>query len=126
MIAMATKTLKRKEVDLGFINIPAKDKAELIGNTPIPFNTKLNDAPAKIDKYGRLWSEYLKNRFALNTEVTIKRSEDGFLVAINEQKQDEAMAESNKVQVVENSEKKTEPRLELITAEKGTYVNAVV
>ena len=59
---MATKTLKRKEVDLGFINIPAKNRAELIGNTPIPFNTKLNEAPAKIDKYGRLWSEYLKNK----------------------------------------------------------------
>ena len=62
MIAMATKMLKRKEVDLGFINIPAKNRAELIGNTPIPFNTKLNEEPAKIDKYGRLWSEYLKNK----------------------------------------------------------------
>ena len=66
---MATKTLKRKEVDLGFINIPAKDRAELIGNTPIPFNTKLNEAPAKIDKYGRLWSEYLKKRFPLGYSV---------------------------------------------------------
>ena len=88
MIAMATKTLKRKEVDLGFINIPAQNRAELIGNTPIPFNTKLNEAPAKIDKYGRLWSEYLKNRFPFNTEVTIARNETGFLVTANGQKQE--------------------------------------
>src|SRR3989304_7490966 len=88
MIAMATKTLKRKEVDLGFINIPAKNRAELIGNTPIPFNTKLNEAPAKIDKQGRLWSEYLKNRFPLNTEVTIARNEMGFLVTANGQNQE--------------------------------------
>src|SRR3990170_2809966 len=91
MIAMATKMLKRKEVDLGFINIPAKNRAELIGNTPIPFNTKLNEEPAKIDKYGRLWSEYLKDRFPLNTEVTIARNGDGFLVTANEQKQELAI-----------------------------------
>ena len=88
---MATKTLKRKEVDLGFINIPAKNRAELIGNTPIPFNTKLNEEPAKIDKYGRLWSEYLKNRFPLNAEVTIARNERGFQVSANEQKQEVAV-----------------------------------
>jgi site-specific DNA-methyltransferase (adenine-specific) len=85
---MATKTLKRKEVDLGFINIPAKNRAELIGNTPIPFNTKLNEEPAKIDKYGRLWSEYLKNRFPLDTEVTIARNENGFLITANGKKQE--------------------------------------
>lgn len=83
---MATKTLKRKEVELGFINLPAKDRAELIGKSQIPFITKLNDAPAKVDKFGRLWSEYLKNRFALNAEVTIERKDDGFLVALNGQK----------------------------------------
>jgi len=97
---MVTKALKRKEVDLGFINIPAKNRAELIGNTSIPFNTKLNDAPAKIDKYGRLWSEYLKNRFPLNAEVTIVRNGDGFLVTANEQKQE--LAASQSVQITED------------------------
>src|SRR3972149_5660210 len=88
MIAMATKMLKRKEVDLGFINIPAKNRAELIGNTPIPFSTKVNEEPAKIDKYGGLWSDYLKDRFPLNTEVTVAKNGDGFLVTANEQKQE--------------------------------------
>ena len=96
LIVMATKTLKKKEVDLGFINIPAKNRAELIGNTPIPFNTKLNEAPAKIDKYGRLWSEYLKNKFPLNTEVTIARNENGFLITANGKKQE--VANENKLQ----------------------------
>ena len=96
---MATKTLKRKEVDLGFINIPAKNRAELIGNTPIPFNTKVNEEPAKVDKYGRLWSEHLKNRFPLNTEVTIARNENGFLITANGKKQE--IADENNLQPYE-------------------------
>ena len=125
MIVMATKTLKRKEVALGFINIPAKNRAELIGNTPIPFNTKLNEEPAKIDKYGRLWSEYLKNRYPINTEVTIERNEDGFLVTMKVQKQDEDITDLDKMPIAENA-KKTEPAPELIPSEKRTYVNALV
>ena len=123
---MVRKALKRKEVELGFIAIPVKDRAELIGNAPIPFNTKLNDSPAKIDKYGRLWSEYLKRRFPFNTEVTIERYEDGFIVTMNGQKQDETIADLNKVEIAEDSEKKTEPISELITSEKGTNVDRLV
>src|SRR3990170_7646371 len=114
MIAMATKTLKRKEVDLGFINIPAKNRAELLGNTPIPFSTKLNEAPAKIDKYGRLWSEYLKNKFPLNTEVTIARNETGFRVSANEQKQELVITVApENGQAKETLEQKAEPKQEL-------------
>src|SRR3990172_7486645 len=100
---MATKKLKRKEVDLGFINIPAKNRAELIGNTPIPFNTKLNEEPAKIDKYGRLWSEYLKDRFPLNTEVTIARNEGGFMITANGQKEELSSSESIQLSETEPS-----------------------
>ena len=127
MIDMVTKTLKRKEVDLGFINIPAKNRAELIGNTPIPFNTKLNEAPAKIDKYGRLWSEYLKNRFPLNTEVTIARNETGFLVSADEQRQAFAVtvAPENE-QVAEALDQKVEPKQELVASENSTHVNTLV
>jgi DNA modification methylase len=85
---MASKALKRKEVELGFIRIPAKNRAELIGDKTAPFNTKLNDLPAKVDKYGRLWSEYLKDRFTVNTEVTLARNENGFQVTANGQKQE--------------------------------------
>src|SRR3990170_3536310 len=124
MIAMATKTLKRKEVDLGFINIPAKNRAELIGNTPIPFNTKVNEEPAKVDKYGRLWSEHLKNRFPLNTEVTIARNETGFRVSANEQKQEVAVTvASENEQVTDTLDQAVEPKQELVASENSTHVN---
>lgn len=88
MVAMVSKALKRKEVELGFIHIPVKNRAELLGDMPVPFDTKLNDAPAKVDKYGRLWSEYLKNKFPISTEVTLTRDEGGFQVIANGQKQE--------------------------------------
>jgi site-specific DNA-methyltransferase (adenine-specific) len=90
---MVTKAIKKTEVDLGFINIPLKDRKELIGDTPTPFCTKLNDAPAKVDKQGRLWSEYLKNRYPVNTKVTISRNNGVFQISTYEQRQDTAASE---------------------------------
>ena len=78
---MVTKILKWKEVELGFIQIPAKDREQLFSGFLLPFNTKVNDFPARIDKKARLWCrEYLKNRFPVNTEVTLIRNENGFQV----------------------------------------------
>ena len=84
---MITKSLKRKEVELGFLRIPVKNRAELLGKIIAPFNTKLNNFPAKIDRQGRLWcSEYLKEKFPINTEVNLSRNECGFQVIVNDQK----------------------------------------
>ena len=66
MVAMVTKTLKKMEVSLGFVHIPAQHRAELLGDTPAPFETKLNELPAKVDRQGRLWSDYLKNKYPVN------------------------------------------------------------
>jgi hypothetical protein len=51
---IVTKALKRKEVELGFLHIPVKNRTELLGETIAPFDTKLNNFPAKVDKQGRL------------------------------------------------------------------------
>jgi len=83
MVAMVTKVFKKMEADLGFVQIPAKNRAELIGDKSTPFNTILNDVPAKIDKYGRLWSDYLKHRYPIDTEVIINKSGAGFQIAAN-------------------------------------------
>jgi DNA modification methylase len=85
---MVTKALKRKEVELGFVRIPVKNRAELMGDLPAPFDTKLNDLPAKVDKYGRIWSEYLKKRYPVNTQVAISKSCEGFQITTFEQKQE--------------------------------------
>jgi DNA modification methylase len=85
---MVTKTLKEMEVRLGFIHIPAQNRAEFIGETTTPFETKLNDMPAKVDKFGRLWSNYLKNRYPVNTQVTISKNCEGFQITAFAQEQE--------------------------------------
>lgn len=42
---MVTKALKRKGVELGFVQIPAKNRVELLGETVVSFATKLDDSP---------------------------------------------------------------------------------
>lgn len=75
---MVTKALKGKEVELGFVQIPVKNRAELLGQNRMPFTTKVNGVPAKVDKYGRLWSDFLKSKYAVGTEVTIRRNNGSF------------------------------------------------
>jgi site-specific DNA-methyltransferase (adenine-specific) len=76
---MVTKALKRKEVEMGFIQIPLKERADLLGGQEVPYETKVNDLPAKVDKYGRIWSDYIQ-KFQLDTYVTIGKSPDGFIL----------------------------------------------
>jgi len=78
---MVTKKLKKKEVELGFIQIPSKYKQHLFAESTLPLETKLNGFPAKVDKNARLWCRgYLKNKFPVNTEVTLIRDDVGFQV----------------------------------------------
>lgn len=117
MVAMFTKVLRRKEVELGFVQIPVRNRTELFGDTLVPFDTKLNDLPAKVDKYGRLWSEYLRNRYQADTEVTISKNEAGFQVSVNRHKEDDVASETTQTQV-STIERNTESRLkELVLLE---------
>ena len=103
MVAMVTKTLKKMEVSLGFVHIPAKHRAELIGDTPAPFETKLNELPAKIDRQGRLWSDYLKNKYPVNTQITISKNCEGFQIAAVNQKQENLSTETVQPQEIIDS-----------------------
>ena len=98
MVAMVTKALRKMEVDLGFIQIPAGSRTELVGDQEVPFYTKLNDVPARVDNYGRIWSGYLKNRYRVDTEVTITRNDTGFQVTANGNEENAVMAEANQMQ----------------------------
>ena len=82
---MIKKVLKRKEVELGFVHIPAKNRLEFFGELTVPFETRLNGQPAKIDKYGRLWSDSLKQRYSIGTQVTITKNNGGFKISTIEQ-----------------------------------------
>ncbi len=93
---MVTKALKKMEVERGFIHIPAKNRAELMGDQSAPFDTMLNDLPAKVDKYGRLWSDYLKQRYPVDTQVTISKNSGGFQITAIEQTQEVAILEISK------------------------------
>src|SRR4030066_2168064 len=77
---MLTKNLKRMEVNHGFVYIPIKKKVEFFGNVDTPLHTKLNELPARVDKQGRLWSNYIKNLFEVNTEVTLTKNDNGFQI----------------------------------------------
>lgn len=81
---MISKLLKKMEVLRGFIQIPAKSRFELIGNTPLPCSTTLNGNPARLDKYGRLWSPFLKGKFSLGSRVQLTKTEEGFQVDLLE------------------------------------------
>jgi len=81
MMGMVTKVLQRMEVERGFIQIPAKHRSELIYNAQLPCSTFLNGNPAQLDKYGRLRSLYLKNRFSVGAEIELTKTEEGYNIA---------------------------------------------
>jgi len=72
------KTLGRMEVLKGFIQIPAKNRSEFIGDMPLPSKTLLNGETARLDSYGRLWSSSLKGRFTLGSQIKLIKTTEGF------------------------------------------------
>jgi DNA modification methylase len=81
MMGMVTKVLQRMEVERGFIQIPVKYQSELIGDAQLPCPTFLNGNPAQLDKYQRLRSQYLKNRFSVGAEIELTKTSEGYHVA---------------------------------------------
>lgn len=79
---MVEKVLEKMEVQRGFIQISSKSRRELIGDMPLPSKTLLNGSPAKIDKYGRLWASFLKNKFFVGARVEVSKTGNGFLVEL--------------------------------------------
>lgn len=79
-LEMVNKALGKMETVRGFIRIPTKSRHELVGDVPTPFRTLLNGNPARVDRYGRIWSPYLKNRFPVGSWVKISKNENGFEV----------------------------------------------
>ena len=91
------------EVLRGFIQIPAENLCEFIENSRLPCVTMLNGNPARIDKYGRLWSSYLKNRFPVGTEVELSRIENGYKVVLNEGEQECLTSDTRQQEIGFNS-----------------------
>jgi len=85
---MVSKALKRMEVLRGFIQLPSGNISELIGDASLPLLTTLNGSPARLDKYGRLWSPYLKNRFPIDARVELSKTENGYHVALSATEQE--------------------------------------
>jgi len=78
------KVIEKMESQRGFVQIPTKSRQELIGDVPLPLRTLLNGNPARLDKYGRIWSPFLKNKLNAGDHVKISRTENGFLVKLSE------------------------------------------
>jgi DNA modification methylase len=77
---MVNKILGKMEATKGFIQIPAKNRDELIGDLVTPFKTFVNNEPARIDNYHRLWSPKLKGKFVDGARIIIKKTENGYFV----------------------------------------------
>ena len=75
---MVKKTLRKMESTLGFVQIPAVHRLELVGNGQLPCSTRVNGLEGKLDKFGRLWSPALKRRFTQGTTVELIKTEAGY------------------------------------------------
>jgi len=73
------KSLQEMETLRGFVHIPTKGRDELFGDLPVPSVVTLNGSPARLDRYGRIWSPLLR-RYAKGTQVRISKTENGFLI----------------------------------------------
>ena len=91
---MFTKMLKKNEISRGFIQIPAESRIELFAERAPPFSATLNDSPARVDKKGRLWSEYLRNRYSIETNVAITNNENNFQVTTEDDEQESTSSET--------------------------------
>jgi len=92
---MVEKVIGRMESEKGFVQIPAGSRQELVGDVPLPLETLMNGNPARLDEYGRIWSAFLKNKFAAGARVRISRGESGFLVELSK---NEEVEETTKVE----------------------------
>jgi len=79
---MIEKVIERMESQKGFVQLPIKSRQELIGDAPLPLRTFVNGNSARLDKYGRIWSPFLKNKFHVGAHVKISRAENGFLIEL--------------------------------------------
>jgi len=123
---MVSKVLQRMEVLRGFIQIPAESLSELVGDTRLPCVTTLMGNPARLDKYGRLWSPYLKNRFSVGTKIEFIKTENGYHIAPSETQQ-ECFVSSQRQQksplVDTNLESKTDAFYKIIEGDCLKYLN---
>src|SRR3989304_2327129 len=80
---MTEKVVEKMESQKGFVQIPARSRQELVGDVSLPLMTLVNGNPARLDKYGRIWSPFLKNKFNAGAHVRISRAKSGFLVELS-------------------------------------------
>ena len=75
---MVDKVLGRIEVLRGFVQVPTKSRNELIGDMLAPCTIFVNGETARLDKYGRIWSPFLKDRFPVGSHLQLTRTKEGF------------------------------------------------
>jgi site-specific DNA-methyltransferase (adenine-specific) len=103
------KVLGRMEALKGFIQIPAKNRKEVIGDMPPPFKTILNGETARLDSYGRLWSSSLQGRFSSGNKIKLIRIAEGFEI--------EPVADSDKETFL-NTQRKNGQVIETLNTEE--------
>jgi len=90
---MVEKVIEKMESQRGFVQIPIRSRFELIGDASLPLKTSVNGNPARLDKYGRIWSPFLRNKFHVGVRVKISKAENGFLIETSEKESASAIAQ---------------------------------
>ena len=105
---MVNKVLGRTEAQKGFIQIPVKNRNELIGDMPTPSKTLVNREAARLDKYGRLWSTSLKGEFRIGSRIKLIRTKEGFQVELANTRESSALPIEHKSEKVFHGPMKVE------------------
>jgi hypothetical protein len=82
--------------------------------------------PAKVDKYGRIWSKCLKNKFPIDTEVTVCKTDNGYEVKAEIQNENDISVDKNDVATRLSENDLTQSQKFVTSKEKNTPVNMIV
>jgi site-specific DNA-methyltransferase (adenine-specific) len=122
---MVKKTLKKMEYSLGFVQIPSKDRSELIGDIPLPCLTTVNGSQAKLDKYGRLWSPFLKKRIPIGTTIELVKTDVGYNVFPAEIEKSDVFVETDQKNKAATAVSNLGEELNTITLEPYFHANSL-
>lgn len=122
---MARKTLRKMEYLRGFVQIPSKNRAELIGDVALPYVTTVNGSQARLDKYGRLWSPSLKERIPPGATVEIIKNGAGYNVYPVEIEQRDNFENADQKNKTKTSASNLGKEEHVITAKPYFHVNSI-
>ena len=122
---MVSNVLGRMEVQRGFIQTPVKNRNELTRGMSTPRETVLNGETARLDRHGRLWSPFLRDKFRLGSRIQLIKTKEGFQVKlVANTHENAALPTKHKSEKVAHSPIKTEKTTQRRSRKGGTKTSS--